>query len=100
RLHLYIRSFPTRRSSDLGLFSLFEDELDYWENYVSYFSVNILFFYLHGRYVIPRILYLKGWNALKILFIPFAEFATYCLVYVLRSEEHTSELQSRENLVC
>ncbi|MGK9124583.1 histidine kinase [Olivibacter sp. SA151] len=69
----------------VGLFSLFEDELDYWENYVSYFSMNILFFYLHGRYVIPRILRLKGWNALKIPFISFAEFAAYCLVYALIS---------------
>lgn len=69
----------------IGLFSLFNNELDYWENYIAYFFVNISFFYLHACYVIPFIFRLGGWLSFCLVFIPIVEFVGYFLIYVLIS---------------
>src|SRR5690606_39427620 len=90
--HSYLHSFPTRRSSDLRISYLF--------------STNTFIFCFGNR------------NS----YLPFIEIAlskpglyfknssiviSKCFVItpalnlpLIRSEEHTSELQSRENLVC
>src|SRR5690606_41610089 len=68
----HLHSFPTRRSSDLGLFYFHQ------QFYAVYFTDHHL---------------LSGLNGFP--------FQVLCdPVGSTRSEEHTSELQSRENLVC
>src|SRR5690606_39680062 len=83
-------SFPTRRSSDLvstvgadrlvtgGPYAFVRNPL-YWGN------VLIGLGYAHAA---------NWWPA----YLIFASLYVY--IYSFRSEEHTSELQSRENLVC
>src|SRR5690606_42100289 len=83
-------SFPPRRSSDLG---------GYIAQYVSTFAANIdLNFVFVGCFMdsdiqnIPEINYCGNILTIYEKSDPFNISA--------RSEEHTSELQSRENLVC
>src|SRR5690606_41758049 len=80
-------SFPTRRSSDLGTtcFALFRG------------TVRAILHVLRGR----------GWNSRTAAIIGTGRSAQRLLHSLryqswigMRSEEHTSELQSRENLVC
>src|SRR5207253_3366712 len=90
-------SVPTRRSSDLGLrvgfdgvWEIFEAGLDASEN--------------HGPAVVSRRL-LNGLGVIiHELLLAFVPRRVECRfgyhVFVLRSEEHTSELQSRGHLVC
>src|SRR5690606_39918478 len=71
-------SFPTRRSSDLSQ---------------SYLSLMLIFLAL-----VPPILLTQQWSV-----IGWAVEGVLIYLWALeknRSEEHTSELQSRENLVC
>src|SRR5690606_41727140 len=73
--HRYSHSFPTRRSSDLFV---------WWkETYGDDFYVEL------NRHGIPEE------DVVNETLLKFAEKHN-----VKRSEEHTSELQSRENLVC
>src|SRR5690606_41831145 len=86
RVHLDLHSFPTRRSSDLKL-SSFTDLISckHQREYLMDLWIEEIkkndFEYLRGQKVV-----LKANPQ-----IPEA---------IYRSEEHTSELQSRENLVC
>src|SRR5690606_41214924 len=85
--HLYFYSFPTRRSSDLILKN----------NYLTRFlHHNILYFCFPGL-ILFGYLFLRDSRIRKIACLPLLAFIPLILV---RSEEHTSELQSREKLVC
>src|SRR5690606_42143057 len=72
--HLYLHSFPTRRSSDLIRF------------------FNSLF--------IRPLIFHSTTNLIFIQLIAFSYSINSFFLISYRSEEHTSELQSRENLVC
>src|SRR5690606_41252560 len=85
-------SFPTRRSSDLILTGI--DQI--WVSDITYYELNRKFYYLTfimdgfsrritGHHVSSRL---------------FTEQTSLPALQMARSEEHTSELQSRENLVC
>src|SRR5690606_42151565 len=83
-VHLDLHSFPTRRSSDLfssadgqqHLCRLVQETIVQFEPRLSSVSVSIA----EDKNPLDRILKLR--------------------IRATRSEEHTSELQSRENLVC
>src|SRR5207302_11324126 len=85
---LHLSSFPTRRSSDLSPFHLLLSRAA-----------------PHESSKLPR--FLNFVEAASCRFIRLATChphsrpdAAGCRIYDVRSEEHTSELQSRENLVC
>src|SRR5690606_41978307 len=89
-------SFPTRRSSDLTLVSVIPDDgfhkqqIDHAAELIFAAEVNL------NRYRI-------GFQTIFKLLYDFKEISTGTVHLVdeyHRSEEHTSELQSRENLVC
>src|SRR5690606_40591698 len=90
-----LHSFPTRRSSDLSSFlGMFNTMIiepadpNQTDRIIRYIASNWGNFYVRmGRHKFPIITKEDG--------TPF-----YGTDYVYRSEEHTSELQSRENLVC
>src|SRR5699024_12682423 len=90
--HLYISSFPTRRSSDLTL--LFGQTLCiqtlifFW-----LFSIILALVYLSISIFIGSIAK-NRWQAL------IGGITVWFLTIIARSEEHTSELQSRFDLVC
>src|SRR5690606_41576036 len=88
-----LRSFPTRRSSDL----------DIWARTAKYLLLSgYLTYRLTGQYVDSV--------GAQVGYIPFdykrlrwsgkRDWKWQALPVTPRSEEHTSELQSRENLVC
>src|SRR5690606_42102325 len=94
-----VRSFPTRRSSDLNLAHGFA---------VALTPLNLMWS-LVGVTLGTAIGILPGIGpALTIALLlpvtyhldPTAAFIMFGGLYYGRSEEHTSELQSRENLVC
>src|SRR5690606_42005460 len=85
-----LHSFPTRRSSDLGpsIGPLGRtDAVRIDEIAVLHKEVRCLF--AHRRE-----------NAVSVHGVPAISLATQVAAEEKRSEEHTSELQSRENLVC
>src|SRR5206468_4631065 len=95
-----LHSFPTRRSSDLKDWeqNLLEVALEKVKERVDTDAFQM--FYLH---------IVKGWPATKVAStvgakLPAVYFAKYKVSRLvkreLRSEEHTSELQSRSDLVC
>src|SRR5690606_40185451 len=88
--HRVLPSFPTRRSSDLiisvVIILAFLSEIPWWQ---------VMPFVLLFAYLIFRPL-LKALKEMEPKFIGKAVKAGV----LSRSEEHTSELQSRENLVC
>src|SRR5690606_41698313 len=81
RDHRDLHSFPTRRSSDLPILG---------QNYGAR-RYDRLVVALRDALVFVTAYCLAMWALLALLASPIAS---------LRSEEHTSELQSRENLVC
>src|SRR5690606_41851444 len=84
--HLFLHSFPTRRSSDLDCsFTLLFFDLFFCVLTI-FFSVDEAASYLNHFPQIPT----------KSL----CDNCTLKFGFNSRSEEHTSELQSRENLVC
>src|SRR5690606_41312220 len=84
--HRYLRSFPTRRSSDLTKFG--------GEGIIKYIYYFILITHIIlAAVILPFILY-TSYRAL------IGEYPKHKKLAKIRSEEHTSELQSRENLVC
>src|SRR5690606_41437598 len=83
RYHLYLHSFPTRRSSDLFLNSTLSKSQ----------QKTVKTDLLEGR---TKMLYVAPETLTKQENITF--FSDINISF--RSEEHTSELQSRENLVC
>src|SRR5690606_41372328 len=98
--HCHLHSFPTRRSSDL-----LGDGTLLWVYYIlledlfttygfSFANQPKSFYITFVVYTIGLIIALIGMNGKGL------ERVEQFLSRVNRSEEHTSELQSRENLVC
>src|SRR5690606_40065209 len=92
RVRRYLHSFPTRRSSDLELLELLRileegDDL-----------LDLVLRLVDAGDVRERHLVLRLAEQLRAALAEAHRLAAARLE--LRSEEHTSELQSRENLVC
>src|SRR5690606_40180779 len=88
RVHRVRHSFPTRRSSDLLEYRLATDT-----TLAVRASIQEVVKTLAEAIVLVILvifLFLHGWRSVLIT----------ALTLPVRSEEHTSELQSRENLVC
>src|SRR5690606_40203471 len=95
--HRALPSFPTRRSSDLALVAAIAVGA----------LVGLLYGFLYTRLGLPSFVItlagLLGFLGLQLwvlgdtgsISLPFDSW-----IVQFRSEEHTSELQSRENLVC
>src|SRR5690606_41992851 len=89
RAPLYLHSFPTRRSSDLLLS----------ENVIPHTFFNYIFLNkkqfekgeIPSEVMLHEQTHAIQKHSLDVIFVEFLQ---------IRSEEHTSELQSRENLVC
>src|SRR5690606_40145181 len=98
--HRYLLSFPTRRSSDLNLEEMNFNNLGIIDpiikavNDIGYSAATQI-----QKQVIPLIL--KGQDIIGCAQTGTGKTAAFALpvLQLLRSEEHTSELQSRENLV-
>src|SRR5690606_41410723 len=94
--HQVSRSFPTRRSSDLAVTTLPEFIRD-TKHLVTKGQGKM--YYLKGGELADEILPVR--NAVKVHELKeFFSEEFFATKKVVRSEEHTSELQSRENLVC
>src|SRR5690606_41910028 len=91
-----LRSLPTRRSSDLIHFSLVCSGMAY-----NPFGENLLIFSWFNIWIKRKSLTCQS-GLLKFLQDRKQGIQPRCLPGQImeRSEEHTSELQSRENLVC
>src|SRR5690606_41931122 len=87
--HRFLLSFPTRRSSDLAITLAFNEIVE---------CIMLIELRVYLQFFKP------GYN--KGVFYVFVQRHGYrnglllSLGTITRSEEHTSELQSRENLVC
>src|SRR5690606_39445143 len=96
RSHRYLLSFPTRRSSDLVL--SFYESLLHPGLHINPYSRD------SGKWRSPKVqLHPHLLRPLQVVYCvsPFRSGeTTVSHLRCLRSEEHTSELQSRENLVC
>src|SRR5690606_41302642 len=88
-----LHSFPTRRSSDLHALAIGEPTL-------AIEVTRLLARAAHAREArrVDRGVALEVAGVLRVE--PLRDHRAHVGVEVLRSEEHTSELQSRENLVC
>src|SRR5690606_41554303 len=95
RGHPALPSFPTRRSSDLRRMPL--------AKFVAYTTLGSLAW--NSLFVVAGYLLGEQWDAA----VEVADYVQYAVIAAIlacvvaaffRSEEHTSELQSRENLVC
>src|SRR5690606_41999087 len=87
-----VHSFPTRRSSDLGGvggLGIMAQYLTAIPSGIAIFIMNLPIFIIGGKMIDRE-------------FAIYAFISMFVLSFMLtiRSEEHTSELQSRENLVC
>src|SRR5690606_39343824 len=100
RSHTMLHSFPTRRSSDLPSFI-------FWNIPLSPLRLHLFFLTCDGNQVFrtcstseavsSKTPTIRPWSSRS----PFTSFTPAAnALYNKRSEEHTSELQSRENLVC
>src|SRR5206468_6530201 len=97
---LSLLAFPTRRSSDLLVeLSLSVDNLFVFLLIFAYFKVpaqyqhKALFWGILGALVMRAMFIAAGVTLMQ-------EFLWIIYVFGARSEEHTSELQSRSDLVC
>src|SRR5690606_42151022 len=97
-LCLSLHPFPTRRSSDLVLggagtaitFVMLALTQELWQFY--------LFFFLHA--ITRQMMFFLPFQSLISQWFERRRGVALSLLGSGRSEEHTSELQSRENLVC
>src|SRR5690606_41307576 len=85
--HRYLHSFPTRRSSDLEKWMSAQmlvtpNDRDLLNSYVADFYTP------------------ENQEKIRQALVNLLKVDTSFDTYIKRSEEHTSELQSRENLVC
>src|SRR5690606_41629931 len=93
---LELHSFPTRRSSDLAAGG----------QTMLIFLLVVMFVYLllsaqYESYILPLAVLLSLPIGLAGIYLFASIFNISNSIYLqIRSEEHTSELQSRENLVC
>src|SRR5438105_7039141 len=85
--HTYLHSFPTRRSSDLNIAR---------QSMASRYWHTKLIKDLRAMLSTPPASAANAWSAK----FPLDSFAIYPAKLLCRSEEHTSELQSRVDLVC
>src|SRR5690606_41627593 len=93
--HRYLHSFPTRRSSDLNLI-MTEQYSDLRKEPSALYRWMVLVFIslaMFGNYYIYD-------SIAPVMDLLSSELGYTDQQLGLRSEEHTSELQSRENLVC
>src|SRR5690606_40640383 len=90
-----LHSFPTRRSSDL-LDATYEqisaDEIEQLQQLPSMTQVQFV--------VITNQVELSEQSNARVYYLHSSPICRSHLYDAVRSEEHTSELQSRENLVC
>src|SRR5690606_40597269 len=94
-LHRDLRSFPTRRSSDLGPAALL---LNLSTMLLGYGLAKWLL--KHENQARTICLEVGLQNGTLALLITTGILQSSAMSIAPRSEEHTSELQSRENLVC
>src|SRR5205085_11821501 len=94
--HRDLHSFPTRRSSDLGLtFFITVIQILSGMFLTMYYTPDIINAYASVDYLQHKVAFgvivrgMHHWGASLVIVMMF-----------LRSEEHTSELQSQSNLVC
>src|SRR5690606_42099073 len=90
--HRELLSFRTRRSSDLTV------KLGLWSLWNGYRMLNCLRFAFLQSIIVS--VYLSSASIIETLFLINSITDTFFHQPSFRSEEHTSELQSRENLVC
>src|SRR5690606_41422124 len=90
-----LHSFPTRRSSDLATINMSGTAL--YEGCVVLFIAQVYGVDLSVAQQLMLLL-LSVLSAVAVAGIPGGSLPL--IAGLLRSEEHTSELQSRENLVC
>src|SRR5690606_42158010 len=96
--HRYLHSFPTRRSSDLkGLYAL-SDAIGLFARSAELIEATGALWFIEN----PVSTLATYWRKPYHVFQPwqFAHIDPAANYTKTRSEEHTSELQSRENLVC
>src|SRR5690606_41829782 len=92
--HLLLHSFPTRRSSDLGIWATFfyinilDDIYDSIDDGLDNSKILIIQKAAEDSTIMNRTNFMES------------NYAIHEITAAQRSEEHTSELQSRENLVC
>src|SRR5690606_41292393 len=90
--HRHLHSFPTRRSSDLKIYPNPANDILYVELKENQKIQSLSLFDLQGKELLSETKKTK----LDVVLIPTGIY----ILNVCRSEEHTSELQSREKLVC
>src|SRR5690606_42122893 len=94
RDHRYLHSFPTRRSSDLDFIYINDFKINQLISKVDDFKVYYI------REDIPNFKWQLQEEYKNINGVNLQKATTHFRGRNYRSEEHTSELQSRENLVC
>src|SRR5690606_41845253 len=97
---LFLLSFPTRRSSDLLRKALGARQSDILHQ----FGLEAVTLSVAGGIVGLALGVLGAWFMTSLFNLPLVVAPQNAVMAIafsgLRSEEHTSELQSRENLVC
>src|SRR5690606_40317325 len=94
----FLRSFPTRRSSDLHVNMLSGGLLQKTD--ASKATPDAVFDLIAASTPMGHVVSPEEFAAAILMFLsPYARAVTGQNL-IVRSEEHTSELQSRENLVC
>src|SRR5207247_8319696 len=92
-VHRSLHPFPTRRSSDLAYTQYGDLPL---MQLVSVTGLAGIVFLMAWSASVTNHAWDRGWapEAIRSFALPYA------VVFIVRSEEHTSELQSRVDLVC
>src|SRR5690606_40544908 len=95
-LHQDLHSFPTRRSSDLNQYGR-ATEVIWQDGDIGSIRESL---YSSLTHQFQNRLNVEAYGQAQAVQVKNTHVAGSKLTYVPRSEEHTSELQSRENLVC